>query len=345
MPKVCYENRKINIDILRFICAFLVVCIHVEFSWDNGYMAAIATIAVPIFFMISGFFYSQTITCGKAKKQIVKIQKLVIVSNIFYLVWHLIIYGISGGGMDYLKTTITVKSAAEFVIFNESPFSIHLWYLGAILYVLIISQTAIKKNVFDSMYYLIPFLLIGDLVLGKYSVLLWGKDIYYLYSRNCLFFALPYFLLGALIKKKYTVIADFLQNRKYLLVVAIPVFTATLITERYILIHNNLNATREQYLSTTLLAVSAFLLALVSKENKRFEIVAKIGRENSTFIYIVHMFIKDFIALLVPMSLTGRYYIIRPIIVFAISVVASIMIKIMKNSLQICKNKVTLLLQ
>ncbi len=50
--------RYDGLDVLKCICAFLVVCIHAAFLGDVGKIVeVIARIAVPIFFMITGFFY------------------------------------------------------------------------------------------------------------------------------------------------------------------------------------------------------------------------------------------------------------------------------------------------
>lgn len=53
------RSRVDSIDILKAICAFLIVCIHVPFPGNIGeYVTTLARIAVPIFFMITGYFYS-----------------------------------------------------------------------------------------------------------------------------------------------------------------------------------------------------------------------------------------------------------------------------------------------
>lgn len=318
-------NKRVDsLDILKLISAFLVVCIHAEFSWDQGYISAVAAVAVPIFFMISGYFYEQTVEEKRTHIQIKKIVKLIILSNAFYFLWHLFIYGISGGAVNYLKSTITIKSVIEFFVFNESPFSIHLWYLGAILYVLLIVGTAVKKKVFKKLYYLIPVLLFCDLMLGKYSMALWGKDIYYLYSRNWLFFGLPHFLLGSLLRKEEGRILKKFNSKKWLLILAATAFAFTTAGARWFLNINGLNATREHYMSTTLLAISLFVLALAAGRSEKSSKLAKLGRNNAAFIYIIHMFIKDVVALLIPTSLTEIYYLIRPIIIFIVSLAVSI---------------------
>lgn len=57
------NNRQYNIDILRLICALLVVCIHCTNYSLREYILPITRIAVPIFFIISGYFlYSDNIS-------------------------------------------------------------------------------------------------------------------------------------------------------------------------------------------------------------------------------------------------------------------------------------------
>ena len=52
-------KRLNNIDKLRCICAFLVVYVHAPISGEIGlYLSSLARAAVPIFFIISGYFYT-----------------------------------------------------------------------------------------------------------------------------------------------------------------------------------------------------------------------------------------------------------------------------------------------
>ena len=51
------KNRNEGIDMLRMVCAFFIVCIHIPFPGGVGsYIKAVSRIAVPIFFMISGYY-------------------------------------------------------------------------------------------------------------------------------------------------------------------------------------------------------------------------------------------------------------------------------------------------
>ena len=66
-------KRNIGIDILRFICAFLVACIHAPFSGAvGGCVKAVARIAVPIFFMSTGYFLVSPVKLGGGTKGLIR---------------------------------------------------------------------------------------------------------------------------------------------------------------------------------------------------------------------------------------------------------------------------------
>lgn len=88
----------------------------------------------------------------------------------------------------------------KFIIFNDNPFGFHLWYLEAYLYVLIIMMVVDKYKLWSRMLWCIPFLLFGDLLFGKYSILQLNKELPYICVRNFLFIGIPYFLLGVWLK-------------------------------------------------------------------------------------------------------------------------------------------------
>ena len=258
-----------SIDVLKLICAFLVVCIHIPPEIGGGYSVALCRIGVPIFLMISGYFYRKE----KAVGQIKKIGILFIEANLLYIAWSLL-YGTVSGNYP----SVGIKAVLKFFFLNVSPFGGHLWYLGAILYVLIVVYVVDKTGVRRTLYYLTPLLLLTDLVLGKYSLLIFGREFPYILVRNWLFTGIPFFAIGMLMKEKPKFRIGWW---------GIPVFALTTILERYLLVSNNLNATRDQYISTMLLAIAVFSFALEYKGEVN-EKIAKAGRDYSAWIYIIH---------------------------------------------------------
>lgn len=278
------SNRQSGIDFLKFVCAFLVICIHIPFPGAIGTLFnPLIRIAVPVFFMITGYFYSLTKSKGREKAQIAKIFRLLIGSNILYFV-YMIALKISDIGR-YLKSLFTFDVWRDFILLNESPFSGHLWYLGALLYVLIILYFIEKKWDRKILYPIVPILLLVDLAFGKYSFLLFGETFPVNYVRNFLFTGLPCFLLGDMICR-YKI-----QVKRALLVICLFVFYSTTLTECYMLEKFSLSTERENYISTIFLAVSVFLLVIGCKDNQPkvwLEKIAEWGRKYSLLIYILH---------------------------------------------------------
>lgn len=303
--------RADNIDILKAICAFLIVCLHIPFPGEAGaYFTTLTRRAVPIFFMITGYFYSGTKRQHRELNQIKKMFVLGVEANLLYFVWNIALSVLKGEGVgSYICSALTWKNILKLLLFNETPLAVHLWYLGAILYVLIIVVLTDKLYLTKVLYILTPVLLITDVVLGKYSLLIFHREFPYIFVRNFLCVGIPYFCIGRLInEKKWNLSKEILRA-------LIAVFGLTSMMERFLLVSAGMNATRDHYISTTLLALCLFLYTLES--NWKNEKLATIGREYSTWIYILH---PIFIILLsVVISKGGLYQVYRfvaPIVVF-----------------------------
>ena len=51
------KQRNYSLDLLKFISSFLIVCIHFKISGKTGELITIiARFAVPVFFMVSGYY-------------------------------------------------------------------------------------------------------------------------------------------------------------------------------------------------------------------------------------------------------------------------------------------------
>ena len=296
-------NRTDSIDFLKAICAFLIICIHAPFPGEVGsYFTALARIAVPIFFMISGFFYNKEKLVGQIKK----ITILFISSNLLYVFWS-VVYGFVSGN----HISVTIKSMLKFVLLNDSPFGGHLWYLGAILYVLLIVLVVEKINLMKLLYAVTPILLLGDLVLGKYAILIWGREFSYILVRNFIFVGIPYFTIGMMMKEKKLRLSGW----------TIPIFILTTFCERFLLVSLNANAARDHYLSTTFLAIAVMSAALGYKGHV-LKFGVRIGRDYSTWIYIVHpIFIACFGWFFSKIGLYGVYKYFAPVYIYIVSAI------------------------
>lgn len=267
-------------------------------------------------------------------KQIKKIFKLTINANLLFLVWDFV-YSLYNKNY-YFIDRFTLQNILNFIIFNDSPLGDHLWYLGAILYVLIIVLFLDKIGHNKILFYLTPILLLGDLALGKYSLLLWGREFPYILVRNFLFVGIPYFSIGIMIDKSSSKIIN-----KRILVCLIIFFSFTTILERYTLLRLSLNATRDHYISTTFLAVSVFLLTVQFRENKNNtktklinyfkNIFSIIGCKYSSCLYIIHpIFITCTGALITKIKLYSIYQWFAPVWIYTITVLCLIFLDKLK---------------
>jgi len=296
--------------------------------------------------MITGYFYRETIESGQVKKQIVKVLKMIILSNLFFFVMNGLIALTKGEIGSFLGKCFSIKAIGKFLVLNESPMNGHLWYLGALFCVLAIMATVDKMvgksspkmtgGGYRILYILIPFLFVGDLVIGKYSILLFGREFPYVLVKNWLFVGLPYFLIGDWIYKLRT--KNKCKLNKSTLIILIVLFAITTILERYILVVLNANATRDHYISTTFLAITLFLMFLDTtnswvKTGKRGRLVhylAVVGRKYSTMIYIIHpVFIRIYGVIIRKISETVSfletvYCWMAPLLVFVSSLVFAV---------------------
>ena len=320
------ESRADNIDILKSLCAFLIVCIHIPFPGSVGnYITALSRISVPVFFMITGYFYTDIVRKRREIRQIKKIFKLVIEANIIYIVWKSF-YSVIIHNIYFFKNTFTLKNLLKFLLLNESPFNGHLWYLSAILYVLIIVLIVNKLNCNKLLYLLTPILLLCDLIFGKYSIVILGREFPYILVRNFLFVGIPYFCIGHLIR-------DGLGKNisKYMSGWMILLFSLTSLLEHFILVSTDMNATRDHYISTTFLAVAVIIFTLKCNSNQNNEdavpkmiggesvagILAIIGRKYSTWLYILHpIFITCIGTIASKIGFYGVYRFVAPIVVY-----------------------------
>lgn len=295
------------------IDSYSIVCIHAPFPGKFGaYFTTLTRVAVPIFFMITGYFYGDTVARHKENRQIRKIFYLVVRANSIFFIWNIALGILKRDSIvTYVRKIFTGKSILKFLVLNESPLAGHLWYLGAILYVLVIVLLVDRFNCKKVLYYLTPVLLIADLVFGKYSLLIFHREFPYILVRNFLCVGIPYFCIGNLIREKR---CSEKWNRK-ILQVLIVVFTITSLAERFVLVSAGLNATRDHYLSTTFLAICLFVYTL--KSNWHNKGLAVIGRKCSTWLYIIHpIFITAFSVATGKLGIKSIYRCVAPIVTY-----------------------------
>jgi surface polysaccharide O-acyltransferase-like enzyme len=190
-------GRNVALDILKLSMAFMVVGIHAEFlkdiSVDWSYFTAygIFRIAVPVFLLISGFYFYQTL---ENNKTLIWFKRCLLL----YCFWMLV-YSI----FWFKPAELSLKMFFIQLIVGYY----HLWYvagmIGAAVILLVIRRFNSPMLIFIS----IATYLIGVVIqyAGNYHLLENARldniiNINFVH-RNALFFSLPFFCIGYLIHK------------------------------------------------------------------------------------------------------------------------------------------------
>ncbi len=340
------KKRNISFDVLKAICAFLVICIHTPFPGEIGrYINALTRIAVPLFFMISGFLfcnakYNQKDEKQYLLKQLKSIFRIIIIANVIYFLFYMVLSIVQGNHLlQYISSVINIKSIVELLVFNESPFAIHLWYLNAYLYVIIIQLFLCRHPKYNKwILAATPIFLLMDLIFGKYSLVLLNREFPYILVRNWLCVGLPFFNIGTILRK--LTLNNYKKITPKVYFVLSIVFSMTTLFERFVLEYFGKNATRDQYISTIFLAISVFLFCYYSVKNDTSSTLlkglSKIGQDLSTDIYVYHPIVIAVFAM--AFSGTGLYNYYKYIAPFAVYIAVIVLI-IIKNNIKKCFKK------
>lgn len=183
-------ERNLSIDVLKVIMAFFIVGLHGGFLTDiNGYLGyvfvnGLSRIGVPIFLLISGYYFYEIKTTEKFIKWIKRLFYL-------YFIWFIIYtFTLYSGDLSLKKIIIS------FII---GPY--HLWFLVESLFAYIILWNLRKTNIY--------FLILFGIICGFLGLLLQYDNSYSILDtnyiteklgnnayRNALFFCFPFILIG-----------------------------------------------------------------------------------------------------------------------------------------------------
>lgn len=309
-------QRNFSIDIVKTVAALLVICIHTGYPSAIGdYVVALCRVAVPIFLLISGYYYQVIIDRNKTLSYYKKILALTFFSSVFYFIAN-------GIELSYLK----VFRWDKMLMFSFPVTGDHLWYLYSLINVLVI--LAFCNKIKDRLFFLIPLLLLGNYILSFFPK-------FWLY-RNFLFTSLPYFLLGMYFYKNRDTVTALLRNKNHCILFVVFGILLQCI-EVYLYKYFDLIYVRDHYLITPLLVIVVFIYALsvnLQKEN----VISVIGKRYSAYIYILHIFVLSHYGSL--MRLFNIEYsclsYIKPLIIFLLTLFMSVIILESYNFLKKC---------
>lgn len=269
--------RNISLDILKVFLAILVVLIHLSFLSDKIVVLSqliingICRLAVPLFLIISGYYFTSV---NSKQKLLDWIKRL----GILYFIW-MVLYSFRWVG-------VYDRSQSLFAILFGY---FHLWYLIGTLFSGVLLYFVKSKS--WVVWSIIIFFLLGYIIqLFVYKDYI-GENYYNIYlSRNFLFFCFPFMSMGYLIANKRI---NSYSPSIWLIIVGIT----SVLVESYL----NFKLLGTGRLVSFDLLVSSFIvspLLFLYVKNKEVIRNTKDIALFSTAIYLLHPIILDYIGLI-----------------------------------------------
>lgn len=142
--------KNATLELFKLLASYMVVFIHVKFYGHIGtVIETLARFAVPLFFLVSGF-YSYQITPEKIRVRIRNIISLLVFSAICYTLFQIIPMLLSRNLKEigeYFGQYFNIITLCKLLLLNKPVHTLHLWYLLAIVYVYILFYLVTKYKV------------------------------------------------------------------------------------------------------------------------------------------------------------------------------------------------------
>lgn len=280
--KLAAVDRIHSIDVMRIVMAFLVVTIHWPFEGKAGQVfITFGKTAVPFFLVVCGYLLFREDSKEMMKRLIKQTKRIAIfyvLANIFYagaLAWFV---RQTTGSLVQFKECFKTKPLMDFLLYNFSPFSEHLWYLGSLLYALLIMLVLNKLKVLKHAVFAGPVLIAAYVILSHLGV---GEG-YQL--RNAVLVGMAYTLTGMLIRRFEKKILSMRFLVPVLLVLSVICSAGALFE-----LNHYKQGTEVPFVGCEILTIVIVLLCLRFPNFGVGTFAEKLGRDCSLPIYIMHI--------------------------------------------------------
>ena len=274
------KTRNNTIDVIRILACFSVILCHIHFPGTIGrYCMALSRFAVPYFMMITGWYiYKENSDdmIKAIKRSLYSILKITIISTIFISIINTIVSLIEGkNAFDWFFSYWKEEDLSTFILYNRARFlSSVMWYLFAMIYVLLFYLIIVKFKLLKIIYWIIIPLIILNLFRGEVL----HKD--WFYSGNWLFTGIPFTLIGTYMRSK-------INNYIFGIFVLIGIFVTA------IEVHNLSEIFF--YIGTTPLAIGLFGWAMKNDQLVWPKWLISFGKNCTPKIFILHCSLRDLI--------------------------------------------------
>lgn len=271
------NSRMSSIDVIKCFAAISVIAIHV----GPDVLSFVIRAAVPMFFLISGYYYPQLLESGKFWKHVKKLVVMVLLSSLFYGMIKFLISCHNGDISEWLHNTFSLGNIFNCFINGNDLFIFHLWFFYALIYDLILLKLADKYGFMKCLKVLTPILLFVFLFSNFFQT---G----YSWKRNFLFFGLPFVVFGRLIAEGNDGYLSIFCKPKFFTYIVIGSLLMTWV-EIFVLYLLTNTWQRETYVFSIPFVLSVFYWAIRNVNYGKGSVFATIGSRYSAYIYIFHV--------------------------------------------------------
>ncbi|MCI7767954.1 MAG: acyltransferase [Oscillospiraceae bacterium] len=324
------ENINYKLNLLKGFACIGVVFIHITFPGIFGEIVKLASdYAVPIFFMIAGYYAFGNGT-AVVKRRLIKIIKIFVYA-------YLLFFALKAAdaimnheiGVLWLCDLFNWKTAIKCIVFCTIDFAIPLWYLIAMIETYIVWYFIVKNQKEQFTLKILPFLFVLQILLTSYCETM---QLEWFWKINFPTRAMPWFLLGYYMHTDKAKKIRNIDSHILVILAAAGCVIAVIPT----LFSLPLKFTIIGYLPYS---VGLFALSLKNPYNSVCKVIEYIGEKLSLNIYIFHSLINSVTGFMCHRILgidteTCVWQWCRPIIVLICTILASWLVHIILNNIK-----------
>lgn len=300
---------------------------HITFPGMFGQIIKYASAyAVPIFFMIAGYYIYRKGT-EEVKRRLLKIIKIFFYAYILFFAFKLTLAIKEHEVGLWFATNFNWKTPVKYIVFCTIDFAIPLWYLIAMIETYVIWLFVVKYKKEDKVVKIFPLLFILQILLTSYCETM---QLQWFWKMNFITRAMPWFLLGYYMHtEEFEKIQD-LESYKLIIISVIGCIIAIIPT----LLNLSFKFNVIGYIPY---AFGLFTLTLKNSSTSVCKIIEYIGKNLSLYIYIFHIIIDGIISFIINniLKINDSIYLwCRPVVILFCTIIVSYIFYYIMNKIK-----------